>query len=89
MKIIHKKFLTTVKTKYIFLDLLFALFKFQMQKVQKIKKKVNLFMQQRLIIFGINKIFVSYCLSSNISDLLSKSHFQSKTRSFVHKKLNI
>ena len=42
-----------------------------------------------LIIFGINKIDVSYCLSSNISALLSKSHFQSKTYSFVHKKLNI
>ena len=41
-----------------------------------------------LIIFGIDKIDLSYCLSSNILALLSKSHFQSKT-SFVHKKLNI
>ena len=37
-----------------------------------------------LVIFGINKIDVSYCLSSIISALLSKSHFQSKTYSFVH-----
>ena len=28
-----------------------------------------------LNIFGINKIYVSYCLLSNISALLSKSHF--------------
>ena len=41
-----------------------------------------------LIILRINKIDVSYCLSCNISALLSKSHFQSKTYSFVHKKLN-
>ena len=42
-----------------------------------------------LNIFGINKIDVSYCLLSNVSALLFKSHFQSETYSFVHKKLNI
>ena len=35
-------------------------------------------MTRSLIIFGINKIDVSFCLSSNISALLSKRHFQSK-----------
>ena len=42
-----------------------------------------------LNIFGINRIDVSYCLLSNISALLSKSHFQSEPYSLVHKKLNI
>lgn len=46
--ITYQKFIITVKTKYIFLDLLFDLFKFQMQKVQKMKKKVNSFLQQRV-----------------------------------------
>ena len=49
----------------------------------KISFQVNNFIRNNitrsLIIFGINKIEVSSCLSSNISALLSKSCFQSKT----------
>ena len=41
-----------------------------------------------LNIFRINKIDVGYYLLSNISALLSKNHFQSKSYLFyVHKKL--
>ena len=62
-------------------------------KSLKISFRANNFIRNNitksLIIFGINKIDVSYCLSSNISALLSKSHFQSKTYSFVHIKINI
>ena len=62
-------------------------------KSLKISFRANNFIRNNitksLIIFGINKIDVSYCLSSNISTLLSENHFQSKTYSFVHKKLNI
>ena len=62
-------------------------------KSLKISFRANNFIRNNitksLIIFGINKIDVSYCLLSNISALLSKSHFQSKTYLFVHKQLNI
>ena len=52
-------------------------------------KNIQNNINRSLNILRINKIDISYCLLSNISALLSKSHFQSKTYLYVHKKLNI
>ena len=57
----------------------------KMPNLNRIRNNIT----RSLIIFGIKKIDVSYCLLFNISALLSKSHFQTKTYSFVHKNLNI